>query len=137
VLKPKAGSSRIAFQERLVADINRVPADYLECMDAAAMIPGAIESWITMIERVFPLPGAAILSGASQCTYKLRPELAHLNVPTLFLWGDKDTFAPPSFGQEMAQLMPNGQCEVVADAGHLVWLDKLDLCAERVGSFLS
>jgi pimeloyl-ACP methyl ester carboxylesterase len=135
VLKPKPGSVRSVFQ-RLVADVNRVPADYLECMDAAAMIPGAVESWITMVERIYPLPGAGILNGAVQLHYKLWPELAQLNVPTLFLWGDKD-LDPPSLGEEMAQRMPDAHCEAVADAGHILWLDKLDLCADRVNSFLS
>jgi pimeloyl-ACP methyl ester carboxylesterase len=37
----------------------------------------------------------------------------------------------------MARLMPNGRCDVIRDAGHLAWIDQLDICAERIGSFLT
>jgi pimeloyl-ACP methyl ester carboxylesterase len=37
----------------------------------------------------------------------------------------------------MARLMPKGQCEVIHDAGHLVWLDQPNICAERIGSFIA
>jgi hypothetical protein len=52
------------------------------------------------------------------------------------LWGERDTFGPPSLGEEMAALMPDARCEVIPDAGHLPWLDDASLCAERVRSFV-
>ena len=63
-------------------------------------------------------------------TYALRPELAQLRPPTLFLWGDKDTFGPPALGMELAALAPNARCVVVQDAGHLPFWDQPELCAQ-------
>jgi len=136
VLKPGMKSLRTSFKRMLVADIRRVPDDYLECLAAGAMIPGAVESWLTMVERSTAMPGAGILSGSSRLTHALRPELDGLKPPALILWGDNDTFGPPTLGQEMARLMPRGRCEVIPDAGHSVFVDQPELCAHLIGSFL-
>jgi pimeloyl-ACP methyl ester carboxylesterase len=57
-------------------------------------------------------------------------------MPTLLIWGDKDSFGPPSLAQEMAQLMPNSRVEVVPDAGHLAWLDQPETVAGLIVNFL-
>ena len=52
-LKPGPETERKGFERFLVADIRRVPPDYLECMTAAATIPGAMQSWITLVENAY------------------------------------------------------------------------------------
>jgi len=84
-------------------------------------------SWDTLITRFLEDENG---------TYHLRPELKNLRVATLFIWGDKDTFGPPSLGQEMAAIAPNARCEVLADAGHIVWLDQSERCAASSIEFL-
>ena len=136
VLKPGPDTVRKGFANMLVADIRRVPFDYLECMTAGAMIPGAVQSWITLVESVYSPAGAGLFSGSSTLTYKLRPELPNLAPQTLLLWGEKDAMGSPRLGVEMARLMKNGRCDVIPDAGHVAWLDQLDLCADKIGAFL-
>ena len=65
----------------------------------------------------------------------LRPELKNLRAPTLFVWGGKD-MKPPRLGQEMAALAPHGRCEVVADAGRVVWFDQPEKCSKLTIDFL-
>jgi pimeloyl-ACP methyl ester carboxylesterase len=137
VLKPGFSTLRDSLVRLLVADIHHVPSDDIDCLALASMIPGATESWITLMEDIFKPAGAGVFSPASTLTYSLRPELGRLEPPTLMLWGDKDTFGPPAVGEEMARLMPKGQCEVIHDAGHLVWLDQPNICAERIASFIA
>ena len=137
VLKPGPSTMRDSLARLLVADVHRVPSDDIDCLALASIIPGATESWITLMEDIFKPAGAGLFSPASTLTYALRPELGGLKPPTLMLWGDKDTFGPPTLGEEMAHLMPNGRCEVIPDAGHLVWLDQPNICAERIGSFIA
>ncbi len=67
----------------------------------------------------------------------LRDDMAHLRVPTLFLWGDADAFAPPSPGQDLAARMPDAHFEVVADTGHLPYVDRPDTIAAAVTGFLA
>jgi pimeloyl-ACP methyl ester carboxylesterase len=137
VLKPGPRAMRNGFENLLVADVSRVPDDLLDCLTAGSLIPGAKESWITMNESVYTPEGAGLFAPRSSLSYALRPELGGLKPPTLLLWGDRDTFGAPALGQEMARLMPNGRCDVIRDAGHLAWVDQPDICAERIGSFLT
>jgi pimeloyl-ACP methyl ester carboxylesterase len=137
VLKPGPRTMRDSLERLLVADVHRVPSTDIDCLAFGSMIPGAAQSWITLMEDIFRPAGAGLFSAASTLTYTLRPELGGLEAPTLMLWGDKDTFGPPTIGQEMARLMPNGRCEVIPDAGHLAWFDQPDICAQRIMSFLT
>ena len=57
-------------------------------------------------------------------------------MPTLLIWGDKDSFGPPSLAKEMAQSLPQGRAAVVPDAGHLAWLDQPDIVAGLIADFL-
>jgi pimeloyl-ACP methyl ester carboxylesterase len=124
---PTMEGVRAAYVNRLVADVKRVSAEVLEAHLAANRLPGAAMSWDTLITR--------FLEGENG-TYHLRPELKNLRVATLFIWGDKDTFGPPSLGQEMAAMTPNARCEVLADAGHIIWLDQPERCAASSIKFL-
>lgn len=136
VLTPGPETMRNSLSNMLVAHPERVSSELFECLTAGAMLPGAAESWITMNETLFRPRGAGLFSGSSTLSYALRPELGRLRAPTLLLWGDRDTFGPPSLGEEMAKLMVDGRCVVIPDAGHLPWLDNVDLCAEHIRSFL-
>jgi len=125
IMKPGDASTRDFFARMLVSNIHRVSKDYLDCVTAASLIPGATESWLTMVQNAGPL------------TYALRPELKNLTVPTLLIWGDKDAFGSPERGAEMVALMPRGRLEIVHDAGHLVWVDQPSECTDLVCKFLN
>ena len=125
IMKPGDASTRDFFARMLVSNVHRVSKAYLDCVTAGALIPGATESWLTMVQNAGPL------------TYALRPELEKLSVPTLLIWGDKDAFGSPGRGAEMAALMPRGRLEIVQDAGHLVWVDQPDKCTDLVCKFLN
>jgi pimeloyl-ACP methyl ester carboxylesterase len=130
-LKPSPATVRESFRRWLVADVRRVSNRQMEVAYAAAVLPGAQQSWLTILER------GISAGGASRMTYPLRPELSHLRTPSLFVWGEQDRFGPPRLGWEMARRMPDARVEVVADAGHLVWLDQPDRTTELILSFLS
>jgi pimeloyl-ACP methyl ester carboxylesterase len=117
------------YAGRLVAQSERVSADMLQASYAAARLPGAALAWGTMLE--------SIRQERLGLTYALRPELAQLRPPTLFLWGDKDTFGPPALGAEMAALAPDARCVVVQDAGHLLFWDQPEQCAQLTRAFLT
>ena len=121
----------------LVADVRRIPDDLIECFTAGAHLPGAVESWLTMVERAFRPAGAGLFTNDTTLTHALRGELKTLAPPTLFLWGEKDPLGPPSRGRELAALMPNGRAVEVPDAGHLPWLDQPEFCARHIEEFLA
>ena len=55
--------------------------------------------------------------------------MARLPVPTLFLWGDRDAFAPPSIGQDLAARMPSARLVTLPDTGHLPHLERPEAVA--------
>ncbi len=129
ILRPGTAATAEGFRRILVAHPERLSQTYLACCTAASEIPGATESWLTMLEDVVP-------DAHSRLSYALRPELGRLAMPVLMIWGEKDSFGPASLASEMAGLMPAGRAETVLDAGHLAWLDQPDRVEALVSSFL-
>lgn len=126
ITDPEVLRTRV-FARLLVAHPETVPLDLLEMAIAAAAIPGADRTAYTMLRAVSTLHGW-------RRQLMMRDDLAKLTVPTLFLWGDKDAFAPPSSGQDMAARMRNARIEVIPDAGHLPHLDRPDTVARHIFS---
>ncbi len=54
----------------------------------------------------------------------LAPELSFIKVPTLVIWGEKDTETPLKNGSLIAKLIPNAEMAIIKNTGHHVFLDK-------------
>jgi haloalkane dehalogenase len=71
---------------------------------------------------------------------KLEPyegKLAALGVPLLALWGEDDVFAPPAGAYRLGKEVPGAKVVVIEDAGHFVFEDDPQRCAEEVVAFLA
>ena len=64
-------------------------------------------------------------------------ELARLQIPTSFFWGDADTFGGADVARRMAETMPNATLELVAQGGHLPWLDAPERAAAHLRAVLA
>ncbi len=113
----------------IVAHPDRLPDEYLRIAFLAGRLPGAEVASYTMLRSVTDLSGwrRGLLLGKA---------MAELPVPTLFAWGDRDTFLPPSAGGAIARGMPDGRLEVITGAGHVAQLDEPDQVAHLVNDFL-
>ena len=78
--------------------------------------PNARHSFKTMVQEVTTLRGF-------KSAYVLRDRLAKVVQPTLLIWGSDDPVHPVSAGRRAAERLPNGQFELIAEAGHYLWLD--------------
>jgi haloalkane dehalogenase len=70
---------------------------------------------------------------------KLEPyqgRLAELGVPTLILWGEKDTFAPVAGAYRFKKEIPRSKLVLIPDGGHFVFEDDPDRCATEIVGFL-
>ena len=65
--------------------------------------------------------------------------LAHLprSVRTLLLFGELDQLAGERARAELRRELPNAECEIIADAGHDISLERPSELAERVLAFVS
>ena len=92
-------------------------------------MPGAKESWLTLLEEF-------ITFWHLNPRHYIRDELQHLDIPTLFIWGDQDYSAKPSSGEQCCAIMQNARMVSLHGAGHLVWIDQLERCTELSAEFI-
>ena len=64
----------------------------------------------------------------------LLPQIA---VPTLLIWGEKDTATPLSDGQKMEKRIPDAGLVVLKNAGHFAFAEDFGTCARVLDSFLN
>src|SRR5262249_45316154 len=73
--------------------------------------------------------------------YMYSPSLPHLlggvATPALVVWGRNDRIVPLECGEGYAKALPRARLEIVADAGHLVDLEKPDELARLIIDFVS
>jgi pimeloyl-ACP methyl ester carboxylesterase len=62
-------------------------------------------------------------------------DLSSLGMPALVVWGARDPYISPRFGDRYAEELSNAQVVCVEDAGHWPWLDRPDLI-DRIATFL-
>lgn len=138
IVGPLVGRLRITdpevFRDRIVARLlaahpESVSRELLDMMVASGAIPGADRAAHTMLRAVTTLRGW-------RRELLVRDAMATLHVPTLFVWGDADAFAPPSSGQRVAARMRDARVRVVRDAGHLPWIDHPEAVAAEIVEFL-
>ena len=58
-----------------------------------------------------------------------------LKLPTLVVWGSEDVFQPLKSGEHLAHTMPNGQFEVIQQAGHFLPEDAPETLARHIALF--
>jgi pimeloyl-ACP methyl ester carboxylesterase len=114
----------------LVADLSHVTCDHLRIAYAQAIIPGAQESWLSILEELTTIRGL-------RPRHYLFPELNRLRQPILFVWGNRDRFSPPSVGTQACAVLPDAQIVILDDAGHLCWMDRTDDCVRATVEFLA
>src|SRR6267154_1447780 len=66
---------------------------------------------------------------------KLRARLRRIRIPTLFLWGAQDGFAPPAYGRSYCEGVPGAKFEEIADSGHFPHMEQPEAVARRVIEF--
>jgi len=63
--------------------------------------------------------------------------LPGLKPPALFIWGAKDVLVPAGFAPFVADALPDAQCVVVDDCGHVPQFEHPELTAKLVTEFLA
>lgn len=112
----------------LVAHPERVPPELLEMGLEAMALPGTDWSSYTMLRAVTTL-------GGLRRRLMLRQELGRSKVPSLFLWGDSDAFAPASSGRDIADQMRTAAIKVIPDTGHLPHVERPEIVANAIRDF--
>lgn len=66
----------------------------------------------------------------------LEEDARKITVPSLLIWGEKDTETPLSEAYTLHERIPESQLEVISNTGHFVFQEQPRLVAEKIRNFL-
>lgn len=131
--RPSARMARKVLKQmghgRSVAE-GRIPPATYEYFASLSAMPSFAKTFSSIVRRVIWVSGTRAGMALDE------EELSRIEQPTLFIWGEDDTFGSPEVGYRAVRAMPHASIEVLAGAGHLPWLDDPDRCADLVSRFI-
>ena len=68
--------------------------------------------------------------------HETRDRLHQINCPCLVIHGDGDLITLPWYNRVVADLIPGARLEIIANAGHLAWLERPDELNQLIEGFL-
>jgi len=104
--------------------------DLVDLRQAAATRPGAMEAFEASEKSIAAVRTDPVLAANYDMRLTL-PALAKA-IPTTFVWGENDIFAPPELGREIEKLLPDIKFHWVKNAGHQVQTDQPEIVAEII-----
>ena len=119
---------------RLLAAFGHLGADWRAELVEAWSRPGALTGGLNYY-RASPMhPATADEPGAKKL--QLKPEDFMVRVPTLVLWGDRDTALLPGCVEGLASCVPDLRLVRVPDASHWIVHEQPDLVCSEMEIFL-
>jgi pimeloyl-ACP methyl ester carboxylesterase len=121
--RPTRDSTHAFWKQLLVAHPERLETELLELLTESQRRNAP--SWFTLIDQAFDIRGMKkeLLIGE---------RWKQLSVPTTFVWGEKDAWAPLEAGEAAVATQPRLRMVRIPDAGHAVWLDAPELTLEAI-----
>ena len=119
----------------LVYNANCVTDALVDMRQAAATRPGAMETFSKSDKAIKAIRDNPVM----QANYDMRTLLPILakQIPTIFIWGHNDIFAPPESGRQLEAALPDVKFYWLDGAGHQVQTDQPEKVAEIVHATIS
>ncbi len=117
--------------EALLYDKSVITDDLVNLRNAAATRPGARDAAKTFMEGTIKYTRDPNF----KLTFDMTHTLPNLKIPTTFIWGAEDRFAPPELGHQLEKLLPNIPFEYIPKGGHQVQNDQPQVVADRMIKF--
>jgi pimeloyl-ACP methyl ester carboxylesterase len=112
-------------------DAGRVPQEVLDCYLALLRDTDTMRNELRAGPRLIFL-----LRGMNEQVLLPVGLLAKVYAPVYFLWGEEDPFGGPDIARRFAQHLPNSELQLLAGAGHAVWVDDTDHAVTTARRFL-
>jgi pimeloyl-ACP methyl ester carboxylesterase len=103
-------------------------------VDRSAIVPEDLMPYMKhMVDIDLPMFLHMLLSAGEHSAADLLPQI---EVPTLVIAGENDSFTPPRYAEEMAAAIPHAELMMVPGGTHVVPLERKEQVAARVEKFL-
>lgn len=103
-------------------------------VDARSITPADLLPYMRhMVDIDMPMFLRMLRSAGEHSAADLMPQI---DLPALVIGGDRDTFTPPRFAEEMAAALPRGELMMVSGGTHVVPLERKEMVRESVERFL-
>ena len=119
--------------QALIIDPKRISDKLIDDRQAAATRPGALEAFKAFGRGTASLRQNPLFALQNDMTRSL-PVMVK-TIPTIFIWGDSDTFALPETGKKIGEFVPEAKFHWVPGAGHQVQTDKPDEATAIIREF--
>jgi len=117
--------------EALVWDKSKITDELVELRNNSANRPGAPEAY-----RSFQAGTQKLMQDPNfRLKFEMNHTLPRLTIPTMFIWGEEDNFAPVNLGRQMEKLLPNIAFQYVPKAGHQVQNDQPEVVSKLMSDF--
>lgn len=103
-------------------------------VDKKSIVTDDIEPYVKHMVDIDTLMFLRMLSSAGE--HSALDLLPKVEVPALVIAGDRDSFTPPRYAEEMASLMPHAELMMTSGGTHVVPLERKELVATRIEMFL-
>jgi pimeloyl-ACP methyl ester carboxylesterase len=119
--------------EALIWDKSLITDELVDLRNAAANRPGAAEAR----DRFVAGSGHFTRDPNLQLNFEMVHTLPRLKIPTMFVWGEEDRFAPPELGRQLEKLLPGVPFKYIPKGGHQVQNDQPAAFAKEMIAFFS
>jgi pimeloyl-ACP methyl ester carboxylesterase len=128
--EPRTALNGLKITGHSAESIARQPAALAECYYRFPQLPHYLTSTLSLMASVNRLRG-------STPRYRITAEqLVTITQPVLYLWGTHDPFGSVETGRKIASLVAESEFHILADGGHLPWLDAPEYAGRLVSNFL-
>ena len=121
-----------ASQSMTMRDLAEARAGVLLGSEASDDLRSEIVATMAVIDAPAFRLGAAAVWLAEQ-----RGRVAHIDVPTLILVGDEDQVTPVGLSEELRDMIPGAELQIIAKSGHLANVEQVQAFNMAIESFLS
>ena len=97
--------------------------------------PDLVEGALRMMRKASPEDISQVLRGMAERPDSV-PDLKHINLPTLIVMGEEDTFATGADGELMRRNIPGSRLKLIPKAGHYAPWERPEAVAPLLRQFL-
>ena len=97
--------------------------------------PDLVEGALRMMRKMSPEDISLVQRGMAARSDSVR-DLEHINLPTLIIIGEEDTFSTPADGELMRQNIPGSRLKIIPKSGHYAPWERPEAVAPLLRQFL-